>query len=46
MSQLWTVIFVTLLAIAFCVAGWHDRDKSRRRERRNGAHRMGDGKGD
>lgn len=26
MTHLWTIVFVTLLAIAFCIAAWHDRE--------------------
>jgi hypothetical protein len=35
MSQLWTIIFVAVLAIAFGLAHWHDCEEVRRRERRN-----------
>jgi hypothetical protein len=35
MSQLWTIIFVALLAIGFGLASWHDReDKKRQQQRR------------
>jgi uncharacterized membrane protein YidH (DUF202 family) len=33
--QLWTIIFVTILAIAFGLAHWHDWEEAKRRERRN-----------
>jgi cytochrome oxidase assembly protein ShyY1 len=35
MAQLWTIIFVTLLAITFGLAAWQDREDAKRRERRN-----------
>jgi uncharacterized membrane protein YidH (DUF202 family) len=35
MSQLWTIIFVAVLAIAFGLAHWYDREEAKRRERRN-----------
>lgn len=38
MSQLWTVIFITLLAIAFGIAAWHDNEEKKRQERKNAAH--------
>ena len=37
MSQLWTIIFVALLAIAFGLASWHDHEKARRQEQKRGA---------
>lgn len=38
MTQLWTIIFFTGLAIAFVIAAWHDHEENQRRERRNVAH--------
>lgn len=35
MSQLWTIIFVAVLAMAFGLAHWHDCEEVKRRERRN-----------
>jgi hypothetical protein len=35
MSQLWTIIFVVVLAIAFGLAHWHDSEEVKRRERIN-----------
>jgi hypothetical protein len=35
MSQLWTVIFFAVLAIAFGLAHWHDCEEVKRRERIN-----------
>ena len=42
MGQLWTIIFVTILAVAFAVAAWHDREDKRRLERRQVAHEKTD----
>ena len=39
MSQLWTIIFVILLAIAFGLAAWHDREDKKRQERKDAAHK-------
>ena len=38
MAQLWTVIFVTLLAIAFGIATWLDHKEKKQQERKNAAH--------
>ena len=38
MAQLWTIIFVTLLAIAFGLAAWHDREEQKRHQQRNVAY--------
>jgi uncharacterized membrane protein YidH (DUF202 family) len=35
MSQLWTIIFVAVLAVAFGIAAWHDREEEKRRRRRD-----------
>jgi uncharacterized membrane protein YidH (DUF202 family) len=35
MSQLWTVIFIAVLAIAFGLAHWYDCEEAKRRERRD-----------
>lgn len=35
MAQLWTLIFVTILATAFGLAAWYDREEAKRRARRN-----------
>jgi uncharacterized membrane protein YidH (DUF202 family) len=37
LTHLWTIIFVAVLAVAFALAHWHDREEARRRERRNAA---------
>lgn len=37
-AQLWTIIFVTIIAIAFGLATWHDRAEAKRLERRKAAH--------
>jgi positive regulator of sigma E activity len=42
MGQLWTIIFVALLAVGFSLAAWHDRDKAKRQEQRNIAYRNSD----
>jgi hypothetical protein len=43
MNQLWTIIFVAVLAFAFALASWQDREDRKRRERRNAAEeRRGD----
>jgi hypothetical protein len=34
MAQLWTIIFVTLIAIAFGLAALHDREEVKRQERK------------
>jgi uncharacterized membrane protein YidH (DUF202 family) len=38
MSQLWTIIFFAILAIAFGLAYWHDHDKAKRQEQKRSAH--------
>jgi hypothetical protein len=38
MAQLWTIIFVTLIAIAFGLAASHDREEMKRQERKRAAH--------
>ncbi len=42
MGQLWTIIFVTVLALAFAVAAWHDREDKKRLEQRKAAHEHAD----
>ena len=42
MSQLWTIIFVFLLAIAFGLAAWHDREDKKRQQRKEAAHKIRD----
>lgn len=37
MSQLWTIVFLTLLAIAFGIAAWHDREERKRQGRKDSA---------
>ncbi len=37
MRQLWTFIFVTLVAIAWALAAWHDHAEKKRQERRDAA---------
>jgi hypothetical protein len=36
MSQLWTIIFVTLFAIGFGLAAWQDHEYEKRRKRQRG----------
>lgn len=45
MNQLWTIIFVAVLAVAFGLAAWQDREDRKKRERRNAAaeRRINDG---
>jgi uncharacterized membrane protein YidH (DUF202 family) len=43
LAQLWTIIFVAVLAMAFALAHWHDREEARRRERRKMADEEKDG---
>jgi hypothetical protein len=40
MAHLWTIIFVTLLAIAFGLAALHDREEVKRQERKRAAHEI------
>jgi len=35
MAQVWTIIFVALLAIVFGLAEWHDRKDKKRQQRRD-----------
>jgi predicted outer membrane lipoprotein len=35
--DVWVIIFVTLLAIAFGIVAWLDRDEVKQRQRRNAA---------
>jgi hypothetical protein len=37
MQQLWTIIFLTLLAIGWGLAAWHDREDEQRYHRRDAA---------
>jgi uncharacterized membrane-anchored protein len=37
MAQLWTIIFITLIALAFGIASWHDREEVRRQEQKKSA---------
>ncbi|HEX8069453.1 MAG TPA: hypothetical protein VF546_05855 [Pyrinomonadaceae bacterium] len=37
MNQLWTIIFVAVLAVVFALASWQDREERKKRERRNAA---------
>jgi hypothetical protein len=41
-DQLWTIIFVVLLAIGFSLAAWQDRNAAKRREERNIAAKKGE----
>jgi hypothetical protein len=43
LAQLWTIIFVAVLAFAFFLAHWHDREEVKRRGRRNMAGEEKDG---
>jgi uncharacterized membrane protein YidH (DUF202 family) len=43
LAQLWTLIFVAILAIAFGLAHWYDCAEVKRRERRNIADEKRDG---
>jgi hypothetical protein len=36
-SQLWTLVFLTVLALLFGLAAWQDRGDAKRREQRNAA---------
>ncbi|MDQ3917708.1 MAG: hypothetical protein M3348_04470 [Acidobacteriota bacterium] len=38
MAQIWTIIFVAVLAVAFALAHWYDCDEATGRERRNVTH--------
>jgi hypothetical protein len=38
MAHIWTIIFVTILAIVFGLAAWLDRQDRQKRERRCAAH--------
>jgi uncharacterized membrane protein len=38
MAHIWTIIFVTVLAVAFSIAAWHDHEEKKRQERRSAAH--------
>jgi uncharacterized membrane protein YidH (DUF202 family) len=38
LAQLWTIIFVAILAAAFALAHWHDCDEAKRRASRDVAH--------
>jgi uncharacterized membrane protein len=40
MAQLWTIIFIALIAIAFSLAAWHDRGEAKRCERRSASEEM------
>ncbi|MDT5060064.1 MAG: hypothetical protein QOH63_523 [Acidobacteriota bacterium] len=42
MSHLWTIIFVTLLAIAFGLVAWHDHEDMKRQQRKAAAHEQRD----
>ena len=42
MSQLWTIIFVTLLAVAFGIATWRDREEQKRQQRKDAARKQSD----
>jgi predicted outer membrane lipoprotein len=44
MDQLWTIIIIVVLAAAFGVAAWHDRDDKKARERRESASERKDGR--
>jgi predicted ribosomally synthesized peptide with SipW-like signal peptide len=33
MRQLWTIIFITLVAIGWSLAYWHDREEKKRQQR-------------
>jgi len=35
MKHLWTIVFFILLAIAFGVAAWHDREDTKRKQRKS-----------
>jgi hypothetical protein len=37
-GQLWTIIFGTIIAIAFGLAAWHDREEAKLQERKKAAH--------
>jgi hypothetical protein len=34
MSQIWTIIFIAILAIGWGIASWHDREEQRRHRQR------------
>ncbi len=38
LAQIWTIIFVAVLAVAFALAHWYDCDEATGRERRNVTH--------
>ncbi|MDT5156197.1 MAG: hypothetical protein QOC99_4043 [Acidobacteriota bacterium] len=38
MAHTWTIIFVTILVVAFGLAAWLDRQDRRKRERRGASH--------
>jgi predicted outer membrane lipoprotein len=40
MTQLWTIIFGTLLAIAFGLTAWHDHEVEKIRKRREAAFKQ------
>ncbi|MDT4898519.1 MAG: hypothetical protein QOH25_3596 [Acidobacteriota bacterium] len=42
MSQLWTIIFMILIAIAFGIATWHDREEQKRQQRKEAAQKQTD----
>jgi hypothetical protein len=39
MTQLWTIIFVTLLAIGFGLAIWHDWEDQKRQRRKDSIYK-------
>src|SRR5215212_10717475 len=41
MDQLWTITFVAVVAAAFAVAHWHDREEAKRRERTDARYASG-----
>jgi len=38
MKHLWTIIFFVLLAIAYAVATWHDREHEKRQQRKSASY--------
>ena len=38
MRHLWTIVFFILLAIAFAVAAWHDRQDTKRSQRKSASY--------
>ncbi|MGA9995175.1 MAG: hypothetical protein WBP93_07165 [Pyrinomonadaceae bacterium] len=44
MGQIWTIIFVTLLAIGWGIASWHDRKEQKQHQQRKAASDKSDEK--